>query len=575
MEHTVNEDALSLAEFVALPTTIDFNVITSDRFREYAAARPYLRLGTELANGYLPVYTNQANLESVFRDLGNDFIGFYPRILSPLDDKSNYESGITQVLNQPYLGLSGKGVIIGIVDTGIDYQSAAFRTPEGKSRILRLWDQTVDGARPETLYYGSAYTNEDIDRALASSDPYAVVPSRDTDGHGTFLASAAASSEENEYIGAAPGASLMVVKLRRAHPYYIEKLLLPPDNPNLYEATDYLLGIKYILDCAAQKDMPVVFLIGMGTNLSGHDGTTLFEEYISFISQRPGYVFVTAAGNESNLKHHTQGRVERTGATDTINLRVGERDASFTVIMFANAYDKISISITSPTGEVVPRLPFRAGTSFEEKLIFEKTLITAEYYRDVNSIIFLKLRNATRGIWEIKLYGDAIVGGDYYAWLPIAGQVSPDVEFLRPVPENTIVSPATSQRSITTGAYNSADGSLFVSSSWGPTRLPRMAPDLVAPGVNVKGIYPTGIGTMSGTSVGAAIVAGACALLLEWGVVDGNEPAMDGNFVRTLLIAGCSRDEGIEYPNVKWGYGKLDLFGAFTTLKESNINYQP
>lgn len=575
MEHTVNEDALSLAEFVALPTTIDFNVITSDRFREYAAARPYLRLGTELANGYLPVYTNQANLESVFRDLGNDFIGFYPRILSPLDDKSNYESGITQVLNQPYLGLSGKGVIIGIVDTGIDYQSAAFRTPEGKSRILRLWDQTVDGARPETLYYGSAYTNEDIDRALASSDPYAVVPSRDTDGHGTFLASAAASSEENEYIGAAPGASLMVVKLRRAHPYYIEKLLLPPDNPNLYEATDYLLGIKYILDCAAQKDMPVVFLIGMGTNLSGHDGTTLFEEYISFISQRPGYVFVTAAGNESNLKHHTQGRVERTGATDTINLRVGERDASFTVIMFANAYDKISISITSPTGEVVPRLPFRAGTSFEEKLIFEKTLITAEYYRDVNSIIFLKLRNATRGIWEIKLYGDAIVGGDYYAWLPIAGQVSPDVEFLRPVPENTIVSPATSQRSITTGAYNSADGSLFVSSSWGPTRLPRMAPDLVAPGVNVKGIYPTGTGTMSGTSVGAAIVAGACALLLEWGVVDGNEPAMDGNFVRTLLIAGCSRDEGIEYPNVKWGYGKLDLFGAFTTLKESNINYQP
>ncbi len=575
MEQTVNEEALSLAEFVALPTTIDFNVINSDRFKLYAAARPYLRVGTELANGYVPVYTNQANLEAVFRDLGSDFIGFYPRILSPLDDKSNFESGITQVLSQPYLNLSGKGVVIGIVDTGIDYQSPAFRTPEGKSKILRLWDQTIEGSRPDYLYYGAAYSNEDIDRALAAPDPYAVVPSRDTDGHGTFLASVAASSEENEYIGAAPGASLMVVKLRRAHPYYIQKFLLPPENPNLYEVTDYLLGVKYILDRTEELNVPVVILIGMGTNLSGHDGTTLFEEYISFVSQRPGYVFVTAAGNESNLKHHTQGRIARTGATDTVNLRVGERDASFSVIMFANAYDKLSVSITSPTGEVVPRLPFRAGASFEEKLIFEKTLISVEYYRDVNSIIFLKFRNATRGIWEIKLFGDAIVGGDYYAWLPVAGQVSPDVEFLRPVPENTIVSPATSQRGIATGAYNGADGSLFVSSSWGPTRLPRMAPDLVAPGVNVKGIYPTGTGVMSGTSVAASIVAGACALLLEWGVVNGNEPAMDGNYVRTLLIAGCDREEGIVYPNVKWGYGKLNLFGAFTTLKESNVNYQP
>ena len=144
MEQTVNEEALSLAEFVALPTTIDFNVINSDRFKLYAAARPYLRVGTELANGYVPVYTNQANLEAVFRELGSDFIGFYPRILSPLDDKSNFESGITQVLNQPYLDLSGKGVVIAIIDTGIDYRNPAFQTADGKSRILRLWDQTVE-----------------------------------------------------------------------------------------------------------------------------------------------------------------------------------------------------------------------------------------------------------------------------------------------------------------------------------------------------------------------------------------------------------------------------------------------
>ncbi len=575
MDQTVNEEGLSLAEFVALPSTVDFNVINSRRFQLYAAARPYLRVGTELANGYVPVYTNQANIESVFRELGNDFIGFYPHILSPMDARSNYDAGITQVVSQPYLDLTGKGVVIGIIDTGIDYQNPAFRTPEGKSRILRLWDQTADGPRSEDVYFGSCYTNEDLDRALESPDPLALVPSRDTDGHGTFLASAAASGEQTDTRGAAPNASLMVVKLRRAHPYYIEKLLLPADNPNLYESTDYLLGIRYVLERAGELNMPVVILISMGTNLSSHNGTSLFEDYISFMSQRPGYVFVTAAGNESNLKHHTQGNLARTGVTDTVNIRVGDESTSFTVLLLGNAYDRLAVSVTSPTGEVVPRVPFRTGSVYDGKFIFEQSVVTVEYYRDIDTIIFLKFRDATNGIWEIKLFGDAIVSGDYYAWMPVEGQISPNVDFLRPVPENTIVSPATSNRSITTGAYNSVDGSLFVSSSWGPTRVPQMSPDFVAPGVNVRGVYPTGPGTLSGTSVAAAITAGACALALEWGLIDGNEPAMDGHFVRTMLIAGCDRAEGMEYPNVKWGYGKLDLFGAFTALKEFNVNYQP
>lgn len=236
-------------------------------------------------------------------------------------------------------------------------------------------------------------------------------------------------------------------------------------------------------------------------------------------------------------------------------------------------YDKISVGITSPTGEVVARIPFRVGLEYTEKLIFEETSITIQYYKTLNNVVFLRFQRATQGIWEVTLFGDSIISGEYFAWLPITGQVSEYVDFLKPVPEYTIVYPATSLRSITCGAYNGSDNSLFVSSSWGPTRLPRMAPDFVAPGVNVRGIFPTGYGTMTGTSVAAAVTSGAAAILFEWGIVQGNIPSIDGDLARTLLISGCVREENMDYPNIKWGYGKLNLIGTFTAIKESIVNY--
>lgn len=573
METDVNEDDLPLSEFIKLPTTVDFSALNSDRFKVFVKERPYLHTGTELASGYVVMYTNRKNLPVTFSEMGQNYLTFFPRILSPLDEQSNYDSGITQVLNQPYLNLTGRNVIIGFVDTGIDYLQKAFQFADGSTKILNIWDQTLDGPRSPDVYYGSVYTKDDINAALKSSEPFKLVPTRDTDGHGTFLASVAAGGDEGKYTGAAPGASIMAVKLRRANQYYIDKYLLPADNPNLYEETDYLLGIKYILDRSEELNLPVVICIGMGSNMSGHDGNTQFEEYLTFVSQRTGYVFVTAGGNESNAKHHTQGTVSRTGASDSINVRVGEPNVDFRFTIYGTAYDKLSVGVTSPGGETLARVPFKAGFSYSEKLIFESTTVSIGYYRDVNTFIILEFRNAAQGIWEIRVYGDSIIGGDYYAWLPITGQVNESVEFLKPVPEYTIVYPATGTSSITCGAYNSFDGSLFVSSSWGPTRQPRMAPDLTAPGVNVNGIYPTGYGTMSGTSVSAAVTSGAAALLLEWGVVQGNMKSMNGDTVRVLLSSGSKREEGVQYPNIKWGYGKLDLYGTFSVIKETNINY--
>ncbi len=563
------EDLLPLEEYVKLPTTVDFQVINTPRFQEYAKDKPYLHFGTELANNYIIVYTNEKYVQGLLMDLGSDFLSFYPKIMSPLDSVGNDRSGITQVLNQPFLNLSGQGVIIGLVDTGIDYTKDIFRFEDGSSKILNIWDQTIDGNRSSGLYFGSDYNNEEINRALENTSPLSVVPQTDEDGHGTFLASVAAAADTGNYIGAAPRAEIIAVKLRRARNFYIRRYLLSPDNPNLYESSDYLLGIKYILDKAIAYNKPAVICIGMGSNTSAHDGSTLFEDYISFVSQRAGIAFVTAAGNESNAAHHTQGRLGGSNVTENISIKVGKQGASFSVIIFGPAFDKVSVGVVSPTGEVIPRLPFKSGLEYSEKLILEETQVYIRYFKDINNNIIIGLDKATEGIWDIVIYGDSVIDGSYFAWLPITGQVCEEVEFLKPVPEYTIVYPAAAMRSITCGAYNGDDGSLSVSSSWGPTRMPRTAPDFTAVGVGVRGIYPTGFGTMTGTSAAAAITAGAAALLMEWGIVQNNMPTINGDLIRNLLISGCTRDPGIPYPNNKWGYGKMNLYNTFLTLRET------
>ena len=247
---------------------------------------------------------------------------------------------------------------------------------------------------------------------------------------------------------------------------------------------------------------------------------------------------------------------------------------SFSVIIFGPAFDKLSVGVVSPTGEAVPRIPFRSGLEYAEKLIMEETRVFIKYFKDINNNIIVGFESATEGIWDIQLYGDSIIDGSYFAWLPMTGQVSPEVEFLKPVPETTIVYPAAALRSITCGAYNSDDGSLSVSSSWGPTRMPRIAPDFVAPGVGVRGIYPTGYGTMTGTSAAAAITAGAAALLMEWGILQNNMPTINGDLIKSLLIGGCTRESGLSYPNNKWGYGKLNLYDTFVYLRETAVNYK-
>lgn len=563
-----NDQQLSLEEFVSLPTTVDFQTFASESFLDYVSTRPYIRLGTRLENDYVIAYADEKYIRGIFTDLGGDYLRYTPNLLSPVDSQSNDSSGITQVLAQPFLDLSGRGVIVGIVDTGIDYTLQSFRYEDGTTKILRLWDQSADGNKFPGIYYGAVFDSQDINFALRSESPFSEVPSFDEDGHGTFMASVAAGRTNDSLIGAAPDSELIIVKLRTARSFYKKRFLLSSDDPLIYESTDLLLGIRFITETARQLGRPAVICIGLGSNTSTHDGNSVFEDYISFLAQKAGFCFVTAAGNEANARHHTSGSVPDNGK-DIISIKSGRPGNSFGTLILCRGFDKISVSVISPTGEVVGRKLFVPGTEFTQNLILEKTIVHIRFSADSGNVIWLGLENATEGIWEIVLHGDKIVDGSYNAWLPISGQVDSSVEFLRPVPESTIVFPAAAKRAVTAGAYNVTDGSLLVSSSWGPTLLPAPAPDITAPGVRVGGYFPGGPGFMSGTSAAAAVTTGAAALLMQWGIVDGRLPIMNGDIIRSLLIGGAKREASLQYPDNKWGYGKLDLYGTFLYLRES------
>ena len=537
----------------------------------YLENNPYVIAKKSLVGGYNIVYVKAEDVERVIVNIENYASMVYPLVMGLLGEAELAASGIMQVHRQPFLNLRGQGVLLGFVDTGIDYTKSAFRYEDGSSKIAYIWDQTISGNPPEGYYYGSEYDNQAINNALASKSPLGIVPHVDAVGHGTFLASVAASREQGEYIGAAPDAELVVVKLRRASQFYYRRYLIPSEQENAFSSADFMVGVQYIVDKAQALGRPVAICVSMGTNLGPHDGFSSLESYLTRVSGIIGTAVCAAAGNEAQSGHHTHGKLSATGDTKDVEFRVGDRLEDVYITVWNSAADKVSVSVKSPTGEVVSRVPARSGMSYTQKLILERASVTIEYLfpieRGGEQLTRIKILSATPGIWTVTVYGDSVLDGQFHLWLPLTGFVGPQTVFLSPTPNYTIVLPATSSGVITCGSYNSDDNSLAPTSSWGPSRMPALLPDLAAPGEHVGGIFPTGYGTMSGTSVAAAITAGASALMLQWAVVEGNDPSIDSYRIRANLIAGCERDQGVEYPNNQWGYGRLNLYNTFRSFR--------
>ena len=497
-----------------------------------------------------------------------------PSLFSLADTTSMEVSGILRAHNRPIPNLRGDGVLIGIIDTGIDYTHPVFRMGSGESRILGIWDQTDQtGEPPSGILYGTEFRRDQINDALRLSNPRELVPTTDESGHGTFLAGIAAGGEtpDGSFVGAAPETELAVVKLKPAKQNLREFFYTPPE-AEVYQETDIMMGVRYLLNLQEEFRIPMVILIGLQTNRGGHDGFTPLEELLSRQVDLKGLVPVVATGNDGNRGHHYFGSVQSEETYQDVEIRVPSGVEGFWLDLWAQSPELYSVGFVSPGGEEIPRIPPRTGSSENLGFVLEETTVSVNYRivtaRSGSQLISMGFRRPTPGIWIVRIYSTYAVSGQFHMWLPVEGQIKTGIQFLEPNPNITLTIPSTSSEAMAVSAYNHKSDSIYIHSGRGFTRFGAIKPDLAAPGVSVYGPAPGGrFTTMTGTSVAAAHVAGAAADILSWGIYRGNDPTMDSNTVRAYLIRGARRKNVYTYPNREWGFGALDLYGVFELLK--------
>lgn len=497
-----------------------------------------------------------------------------PKCYTLMDIAAMTQAGITQVQNYPTLNLQGTGVMIGFIDTGIDYQNPVFRNLDGSTRIAGIWDQTIqEGTPPQGLLYGSEYTREQIDLALRSEEPYAIVPSRDEQSHGTFLASIAAGSAdvEHQFLGAAPDAEIAVVKLKPAKQYLKEFYQIYTDVP-CYQETDILLGLKYLNALARRLGLPLVICIGLGTNQGSHSGLSPLSGLLEIYSNLSNRAIVIAAGNEANQRHHFLGQSANENDVKEVEIRVSSGVNGFCMELWTENPNIMTVTVVSPSGGSTSKLPIRSNETQEYRFIFEGTRITINYKlfleRSNAELVFFRLEGPTEGIWKIIVEPIQVAEGVFHVWLPVTEFLQKEVYFLESNPDYTITEPGSTITGMTVGFYNGSDNSIAISSGRGYTRGGVIKPNFVAPGVNVTGATTRNqFAKRSGSSIAAGIAAGASALMLEWIVYQLGEGAADSIQIRNLLTLGAEKTLNEVYPNRTWGYGRLNLYRTFDELR--------
>lgn len=452
-------------------------------------------------------------------------------------------------------GLSGEGILVGAADSGIDYFHPDFRNEDGTTRILKLWDQTVPGNPPKGYVTGSEYTEEEINEALSLSETEGrrLVPVRDISGHGTAVLGIAAgngraSSGENR--GVAYKSGIIAVKLG------------VPREDSFPRTTELIQAVDYLVRQSLELGMPMAINLSFGNNYGSHRGDSLLETYLNSVSNMGRLCICTGTGNNGNQALHTGGNI-RTGEIQEIELGVSPYEAALNVQLWKHYEDAMEIYLENPAGERIGPLyenlgpqRYRAGDT--ELLIYYGKpgpyFVTQEIYID-----FIPTGNyVDSGVWKIILRGKDIKDGEYFLWLPGGNVLNPLTSFYLPRAEGTLTIPSTALRLISVGAYDSRSDVYADFSGRGSSFLPYGKPDFVAPGVDITAPRPGGsYGSFTGTSFAAPFATGACALLMEWGIVKGNDPFLYGEKVKAYLRRGARRLPGYEeFPNETVGWGE-------------------
>ncbi|MDZ5031327.1 S8 family peptidase [Clostridium perfringens] len=465
-----------------------------------------------------------------------------PKILYTSAYDSNRASCIPSVWNN--YNLTGEGILVGFLDTGIDYTHNAFKDADGNTRIEYIYD----------LENGVVYDKNKINEALKSEDSFSIVPEIDLSGHGTHVAGIACAGGNINFdnYGVAYKSSIAMVKITGEN------------SLRAALSTQLMRGLKFLMDKSNEINKPLVVNISLSTNDGSHNGSSLLEKYIQTFTQLQKAVIVVAAGNEGNSAHHVGGKMKK---EEDLDLNIGDGEKGIILDFFKPVLVDVSVEVISPTG--ISTGPMELSESYKERFVGREKIVvysTGPKPFDIQgqtTISILPLGDTiTSGGWRIIVRRLNNYEGYFDIWLPIAEGLNERTRFLQPSVYNTLGIPATVEGVISVGSYNFLNNNLSAFSGRGVVRPEWLIkPDLVAPGENILStVEEQGFDTKSGTSMAAPQVSGICALLFEWGIIRNNDPFLYGERIKYYLIKGAKRTIfGEAYPNPDLGYGFVCL----------------
>ncbi|GAA0076449.1 hypothetical protein UT300005_08270 [Clostridium sp. CTA-5] len=567
------------------PTPANYLIEYRGNFKEKIDKIPYA-CGDIINQNMAVIAVNPIDLSRLLKDVPEiifvDFRGMF--VLQDISPSA--VDNISTIKVNPYLNLTGKGVLVGIVDTGIDYLNEEFIKEDGTSRIVGIWDQTIRNTSKNVvpLYIGTEYSNEQINNAINArknnQDPYQIVPSKDEIGHGTKVAGIIGARGYNtQFQGIANDCEFVVVKLFESTNFkqtLIENRLKPIP---VYNPSEVLAGIEYIKNFAIKTKRPLVIYLGVGSTEGSHDGMNMISRYVSSIASIRGIALITGVGNEGDSQGHATGHIKNVNDVKTVELKISKELKYFSFNIWIRSPNRASLTVTSPTGESSKLIESKIDKVQTFNFVFVSTSMTVRYYTPEyytgHEVVNVTFNNIKPGIWKFELLGDYITDGRFDIWLPPKNTLPENTVFLEPNAFNTLTIPSTAFNTVTVSYYGN-DNSLIAASGKGFNTNDNITinPDVATIGINILTTQVSGgVSLISGSSAATAIVVGSCALLFEWAIVNGNDPSMYSKKVRSYLMHGAYRNKLFTFPNEETGYGDFDLLGIFDFISRSYRDY--
>ena len=494
---------------------------------------------------------------------------------------------ISEIKLNPYLNLNGNGVVVGMIDSGIDYLNPAFINADDTSRIVAIWDQTGEIAL-ENTYIGVIYERDQINEAIKAyrnnEDPYAIVKERDDIYHGSKMASIiGASKNDTELIGIAPNCEFLVVKLKTSKKYEDDLRANGIQNVPVYDEVEVITAIDFLKLYSERLGKPLVIYLGVGTTLGSHAGNSIISRYLNTIAYNNRVAIVTGVGNEGDSDGHVSGSIKNTGDTKTIELNIPKEMDNLEFSIWVDKPDILSLEVLTPRGETSNFIQAKIFRDETIRFILSDSSVRIRYYVPGTftgqEVIFLNFKNIKPGIWKLVLRGDYVTSGKFNIWLPPKIMLPEDLKFLEPDSSNTLTIPSTARNVISVAYYNSERNTVVAQSGNGYDERVDFKPDIATAGINVLAISKNNRKEpVSGSSVATAITAGCCALIMQWGIVDKKNTNLFNSVIKSYLIYGADREPNVRYPNRYNGYGLINMLktfeiiaGIFRTRKSENF----